>query len=473
MRLRRVTVAVLLIAAATAEAQSPRARAMATDPRPEPLASWVAPYAPVAAQIIGTAYVNDQGWQRLATLTDRFGARQSGSAALEQAIAWAADEMRRDGLEQVHTEPVMVPRWVRGQESAELVAPSRLPIVMLGLGNSVGTPAEGIEADVLVVRSWTELEAAGPRVRGHIVLFNVPFTDYGAGRPYRSDGPSRAARLGAVATLVRSVGPDGLRLPHTGAMQYADDAPRIPAAAIASEDADRLQRLSDRGERIVVRLRMDAHAAPAVPSFNVVGEIVGRESPEQVVVVGGHLDSWDVGAGASDDGGGVVAAWEALRLMRALGLRPRRTVRVVLFTDEENGGSGGLAYRDAHRAELAQHVMMLEADEGLFAPVRFGVSADAAATAQLRAVTALLAGIDASTVTDGAGGADVEPSVAVAHMPNVSYDGSGAYFLLHHTPADTVDKIAPADVSRASAALAVIAYVVADLPTRLGAPLAN
>ena len=192
------------------------------------------------------------------------------------AIAWAADEMRRDGLEHVHTEPVMVPRWVRGQESAELVAPSRLPIVMLGLGNSVGTPAEGLEADVLVVRSWTELEAAGPRVRGHIVLFNVPFTDYGASRPYRSDGPSRAARLGAVATLVRSVGPDGLRLPHTGAMQYADDAPRIPAAAIASEDADRLQRLSDRGERIVVRLRMDAHAASAVPSFNVVGEEIGR-----------------------------------------------------------------------------------------------------------------------------------------------------------------------------------------------------
>src|SRR6185295_8543510 len=205
-----------------------------------------------------------------------------------------------------------------------------------------------------------------------IVLINGAFTTYGESSRYRRAGASRAARHGAVAVLVRSIGPDGQRLPHTGALDYAAGVTRIPGAAISSEDADLIERISTRGEKVVVRLKMDAHTEPDVESANVVGELRGRERPDEVVVVSGHLDSWDVGAGATDDGGGCVVAWEALRVMKKLGLRPRRTVRVVLWTNEENGGRGGLGYRDQHRAELAKHVLMLESDGGVFRPLGFG-----------------------------------------------------------------------------------------------------
>jgi carboxypeptidase Q len=268
--------------------------------------------------------------------------------------------------------------------------------------------------------------------------------------------------------LVRSVGPAGLRLPHTGGLSYAANAPKIPGAAIASEDADRLQRMADRGSRIVLRLKMDAHFEADAPSANVIGELRGREKPDEFVVIGGHIDSWDVGAGASDDGGGIVATWEALRLIKSLGLRPRRTIRVVLWTNEENGARGGREYRDQHLAELPRHVMMLEADSGLFRPVSFAVTANAAARETVRAIATLLTNIDADEITGGGGGTDIGPSVTAASIPALSYEGTGDYFLLHHTPADTVDKIDPADVSRAAAAIAVMSYVIADLPQRLG-----
>jgi carboxypeptidase Q len=316
--------------------------------------AWLAPYGEPSARLIGEALGSTFAWDRLAVLTDAIGHRLSGTPALERAIQWAVAEMNRDGLDNVHTERVMVPKWVRGNESAEIVEPARHAIVMLGLGNSVGTPADGVQAELLVVHSFEELDSQGAAARGRIVFFNVPFTTYGETVRFRAAGPSRAARHGAVASLVRAVGPAGLRTPHTGALQYADDAPKIPAAAVSAEDADRLQRMADRKQKIVVRLKMDAHFAADAESANVIGEIRGRELPEEVVVVSGHLDSWDVGAGATDDGGGCIVTWEALRIMKKLNLRPRRTVRVVLFTNEENGGRGGLAYRDQHRAELGK-----------------------------------------------------------------------------------------------------------------------
>lgn len=429
---------------------------------------WLAEYRPAANRLIDAAERDAFAWNRLADLTDTIGHRLSGSPALDRAIRWAVSEMQKDGLENVHTEAVMVPRWLRGQESAEMVLPAPHTIAMLGLGDSVGTPPGGIEADALVVRSFQELDANAARAKGRIVVFNVPYTGYGETRPVRSNGPSRAAALGAVGALVRSIGPPGLRLPHTGALTYAANVPKIPAAGIATEDADRLQRLADRGQRIVIRLHMEAHFEADVPSANVVGEIRGRERPDEVVVVGGHLDSWDVGAGASDDGGGCIATWEALRLMRTLGLRPRRTVRVVLWVNEENGTRGGTAYRDQHAAELSRHVLMLESDDGLFGPVSFGFTGNARGMATVRAVASLLARISADTVTPGGGGSDIEPSVQAGGMPSMSYDGSGDYFLIHHTQADTVDKIDPKDVSRAAAAIAVMSYVVADLPFKLG-----
>jgi carboxypeptidase Q len=405
----------------------------------------------------------------LSVLTDTIGNRLSGTAALDRAIAWAVDEMKRDGLENVHTERVMVPKWVRGSERADIVEPARHAIAMLGLGNSVGTPPDGVQAQVLVVRSFEELDANATAARGRIVCFDAPFTNYGETVRFRSTGPSRAARYGAIAVLVRSIGQDGLRLPHTGALQYAADAPKIPAAAIASEDADRLQRMADRGTPIVVRLVMNARFEADVESANVVGEIRGREKPDEIVVVSGHLDSWDVGAGATDDGGGCIVSWEALRLLKKLNLRPRRTMRVVLWTNEENGGRGGLAYRDQHREELAKHVLMMESDSGVFRPTGFGFSGSDATRGTVKAIASLLSGLAADQVSGGGGGADIGPSVQEGHIPAMSLEVDGSkYFLIHHTEADTIDKIDPVEMAKCAAAVSVMAYVVADLPQRLG-----
>ena len=431
--------------------------------------AWLDAYREPASRLVGAALGDTAAWTRLAELTDTFGHRLAGSKALDDAIAWAIAGMTRDGLENVRGEQVMVPHWVRGREAAELVAPVRHPLVMLGLGNSVGTPPDGIEAEAVVVRSFEELDARGTALKGKIVVYNVPWTGYGPTVQYRSSGASRAAAHGAVGMLLRSVGQPGLRTPHTGALTYAPDQPKIPAAAIANEDADRLQRLQDRGLTLVVRLTMEARMLPDAESANVVGEIVGRERPEEIVVLGCHLDSWDVGTGATDDGGGCIASWEAVRLMKTLGLRPRRTVRAVLFTNEENGLRGGLAYRDRHSAELANHVLMIETDGGVFRPLGFGFSGNDSARASVKAIASLLAGIGAASIGASGGGADIGPSVQAGKVPAMSLTVDGAqYFTLHHTEADTVDKIEPSDIARCVAALAVMGYVVADLPLRLG-----
>ncbi len=459
----------LLIALVASTPAHPRAQfpPPAVDARAAGSPEWLAPYQDAASRLIGASLASDEAWQRLAYIGDTFGNRLSGSPNLEAAIRWAIDEMKRDGLENVHAEPVRVPHWVRGRESLEIVGPTPQALVMLGLGNSLGSPRSGFEADLLIVHSFDELDAARDRARGRIVLFNVPFTNYGETVRYRTAGPSRAAALGAVATLVRSVGPAGLRTPHTGMLTYADDQPKIPAAAISVEDAARLQRMADRGTAVRLRLMMEAHFLPDADSANVVGELKGRERPDEVVVIGGHFDSWDVGTGSTDDGGGCVATWEALRLMKRLNLRPRRTVRVVLWTNEENGGRGGQAYRDAHQAELANHVMMMESDSGVFRPRGFGFSGSERARARVRDIATLLSGIQADVIAQGGGGADIGPSVQQANIPALSLEGEGNYFLIHHTPADTIDKIDPIDLSRATAAVAVMTYVIAEVPERL------
>jgi carboxypeptidase Q len=432
-----------------------------------PQTGWLESYREPARRLIDESLSTRLAWERLAELGDTFGHRLSGSDALEAAIRWAAEEMKRDGLENVRLEPVKVPHWVRGAESLEIMAPRRHSVAMLGLGNSVGTPPAGVEADLLIVRNFAELQGAASRVKGRIVLYNVPFTTYGETVTYRADGPSRAAALGAVAALVRSVGPPGLRTPHTGALRYSEAAPKIPAAAISTEDADRLQRMVNRGTPVRLLLKMEARFLPDADSFNVVGEIRGSERPHEVVVVGGHFDSWDVGTGSTDDGGGCVATWEALRLMKKLGLRPRRTVRVVLWTNEENGLRGAQAYRDRYKDELAHHVVMLESDGGVFKAIGFGFSGSETARAQVTEIAQLLTGIGAHRIGPSGGGADIEPSVQAANIPAMSLEVEGNYFLIHHTQADTVDKIEPADMSRAAAAIAVMAYVIADMPVRL------
>jgi carboxypeptidase Q len=429
--------------------------------------SWLDRYRDTANRLIGESMSSPFAWERLALLGDTFGHRLSGSVALEKAIVWAVAEMKKDGLENVRAEPVKVPHWVRGKESLEIVEPHRSPLVMLGLGNSVGTPSDGIEAPVLVVRSFTELDAARAKAKGKIVLFNAPFTTYGETVAYRTSGPSRAAAFGAVAMLVRAVGPPGLRTPHTGVLTYTANDPKIPAAAIATEDADRLQRMQNRGTTVKLRLKMEARFLPDADSANVVAEIRGSERPDEVVVVGGHFDSWDVGTGSTDDGGGCVVTWEALRLMKKLNLRPRRTVRVVLYTNEENGLAGGRAYLERYRSQLANHVLMLESDSGVFKPTGFGFSGSMSARTTIQQIASLLTPIGADRIGASGGGADIGPSVEAGNIPAMSLDVDGNYFLIHHTEADTIDKIDPADMGKAAAAIAVVAYVVADMPDRL------
>jgi carboxypeptidase Q len=403
----------------------------------------------------------------MAELSDRFGHRLSGSDALEHALDWVLAEMRRDGLENVRGEPVMVPHWVRGEESLELVSPRRMSIPMLGLGNSDGTLGRTITAEVLVVSSFDDLQQHASQARGKIVLFDVPWRDYGFNVQYRGRGAIAAARVGAVASIIRSAEAYSLRSPHTGWMGYDSTPPRIPGAAIPIEDAAMLHRMQERGEHVVLALRMGARMLPDAPSKNVMGELAGRERPDEVVVLGGHMDSWDVGAGAMDDGGGVVVAWEAVRLLQRLGLRARRTIRVVGWVNEENGGRGGQGYRDAHAAQLDHHDLAIETDGGVFRPIGFGFSGSDSGFTIVREVARLLAPLGADSMVRGGGGSDIEP-IMQRGVPGMGLNTDATrYFWFHHSQADTPDKLDPREMAQCVAALAVMAYVVADLPEPL------
>jgi carboxypeptidase Q len=431
-------------------------------------AQSVEPYRAAADRLIDAAMRDSAAWNRIAELTDTFGHRVSGSVALERAIDWTLERMRADGLENVRGERAMVRHWERGTESAELITPRRKPLAMLGLGGSVGTPSGGITAPVVVVTSFDDLTKRGAAVKGKIVLFDVPFTEYEATRLYRTGGASAAAKQGAVAMLLRSVASFSINSPHTGNMRYDSTvAVKIPAAAIAVEDAMLLHRMQDRGQQVSVRLVMSARELPPAPSRNVVAELRGREKPDEVVVFGGHIDSWDVGQGALDDAGGVVIAWEALRLMKTLGLRPRRTIRVVGWTDEEQRTSGGDAYRAAHAAEVDKHVFALESDNGVFRPYGIQVVGTDSAIAMVRRIAPLLRRIGADSVSRGDGEADIGPLLA-AGVPGAGlHVDVTRYFWYHHTDADTPDKLDPRDVARCVATMAVYAYVLAEMPERL------
>ncbi len=425
-----------------------------------------AKYREVAARIIAAAEADSTGaWDRIAELTDRFGHRLSGSVALEQAIAWTAETMRRDGLENVRTDRVMVPHWVRGEESLELVAPRRQMLPMLGLGGSIATPPGGITAEVMVVGTFEELAARAAEAKGRIVLYDAEWRDYGFNGAFRRQGAIAAAKAGAVASLARAAGPYSMRTPHTGNMAYDSTVARIPHASVTAEDAMMIRRMIARGETVRVTLRMSARMLPDAPSANVMGELVGRERPQEIVVMGGHIDSWDVGQGAMDDAGGVVVAWEAIRLLKRLGLTPRRTIRAVGWTNEENGGRGGAAYRDMHQHEV--HQLAIESDGGVFAPTGFGFTGPPAARAAIEAIGSLLAPIGAGTIGAAGGGADIGPIMQTG-VPGMGLNVEDArYFWFHHTDADTPDKLKPSEVRRVVAAMAVMAYIAADLEQSL------
>jgi Iap family predicted aminopeptidase len=443
----------------------------------QPARSLDLEYRDVAGRLIGAAMVDRVGYDKLAYLTTRIGNRLSGSTGLERAVAWVDEQMKIDGLDNVRLQPVKVPHWVRGSESARVVKPMERPLNMLGLGRSVATPKDGITAPVVVVSNFDELERVGAgRIKGKVVLYDMPWQGYAETVAYRRDGPSRAARLGAVAALLRSVTPRSIYTPHTGSLAYDAASPEIPAAAITVEDASWIHQMTAMGQEVQVQLRMDAATLPDAESANVMGEIVGRERPEEVVVIGGHLDSWDVGQGAHDDGAGIVAAWRAVTLMKELGLKPRRTIRVVAWTNEENGTRGGTAYRDALGADVGKHVAAIEMDEGAERPRGFAYSINGLAntdarllkaTAALREIARLLEAIGADSIQTGGGETDIGPLMQ-AGVPGFGLDTVNEhYFDWHHTNADTFDKIDLQDFRKCVASLAVLAYVLADMPGRL------
>ncbi len=450
---------ILIAAAAITASLAPSAVSAQTE--------MAAAYGPPANRLIDRATSDSAAYRRLGELVDGFGSRFSGSASLERAIDWMLVEMKKDGLDNVRGEPVMVPRWIRGSESADLIEPRAKKLAMLGLGGSVGTPATGITADVLVVTSFADLTAKASQAKGRIVVFDVPFTTYGETVAYRTGGASAAAKVGAVAALIRSVTPNSQQTPHTGTMRYDSTAPRIPTAALTVEDVMMMHRMQDRGQKITIRLRMNAQTLADAPSRNVVAEIRGRELPNEVIVFGGHIDSWDVGQGAMDDAGGVVVAWEALRVMKALGLQPRRTIRVVGWTNEENGTRGGTGYRDAHRADVDNHILAIESDAGVFTPRGFGFTGSDEAFAIVQQVGKLLDRIGAGTIVRGGGGADIGPIMELG-VPGMGLNVDGTrYFWYHHTEADTLDKLDPREVALCVATMAVMAYIIADMPERL------
>ncbi len=432
-------------------------------------------------RLLATMPAERGAYARLRALCDGHGHRLSGSPGLDAAIAWAVKDLQHDGHEAVAAEPVKVPVWVRGAEQAAIVEPmaagQEVPLALLGLGGSDPTPAEGITAEVLRVSGEDELMARAAEAKGRIVLFDNPMPDwteahgsgYGHCVKYRVHGARLAARHGAVAVLVRSVTAHSLRSPHTGAMLYGDASARLPAAALSTEDADRIGRLLAGGQRVRVRLMLSGRNLPDADSANVVAELRGRERPEQVVILSGHLDSWDVGQGAHDDGAGVVMAMEALHQLRRLGLRPRRTLRVVLWTNEESGMAGVRGYLKRHKAALADHAAAIEADSGGFAPVGFGVfledkTAEARFAALLAPLVQMLQPLGTIRVVPGQSAPDVSRFHPLS-VPALGLMTHGAkYFDYHHSHADTVDKVDPSELQRSATALAALGYWLAELP---------
>ncbi len=422
-----------------------------------------------AAVVAGRALAaRETTWARMQELCDDIGHRLTGSPGLERAIDWAAEHMARDGLA-VRKEPVQVQKWVRGEERLTLLGdpPRRLP--MLGLGNSVGTPSGGLEAEVVVADDFDQLDALD--VSGKVVLFDVPFTTYGETVPYRIRGPSEAARRGAAAVLVRSVAPTGLSTPHTGMLRYAEDAPQVPAAAVDHESASQLRRLVERGRAPRIRLEMGARFEGEVTSHNVIGELRGRARPDEVVVVGCHIDAWDVGTGAQDDAAGCVAAMETGRILAGLDRRPARTVRVVLYTNEENGLAGGRTYARVHADET--HVAAIEMDTGAGPFLGYRVDgrtggppeADTAErerlVAELAAVAPLFAALGPAWVP-GYAGADVGPLVRQGVLGFGIHMDTTDYWPIHHTEADTLDKIDRGHLQRNVAGMALLTWVLAE-----------
>ncbi len=428
-------------------------------------------YEDVALKIIREATATHRAYDRLAYMSDYFPHRLSGSEMLEDAIDWTLEELKRDGIPVIRTQDVEVPHWIRGNEFASMVYPYVKELPILGLGGSARTPSDGITAQAIVVQCFEELSERKKEVPGKIVVYNQPFEHYGQSVQYRVWGADRAAEYGAVAVLMRAVSPNSMGHPHTGAMRYSGEVPEIPIASISAEDAMLLHRFDQRNDPATVTLYMESEMMPEPAiSRNVIAEIPGSEKPEEVVVIGGHIDSWDVGHGAVDDASGVVVTWEALRLIQKLGLQPKRTIRLVFWTNEENGVMGGRAYRDKVKqsSEIERHQLAFEVDFGVFEPLGYGFQGSDKAFQMLKPITELMAPMRKMHLRKGAyGTVDIGP-LQREGVPVMGLDvETEKYFWYHHSAKDTIDKLDPDEVAKCVAAVAVMAFIVADMPDRL------
>jgi carboxypeptidase Q len=428
----------------------------------------------VAIELREKAFAGSRAVEWVRELTDEVGPRLSGSPGDLASLAWVLAKLKELRFTSVHAEKVMVPAWRRGVETGEVTSPVRQPLVLTALGGSVATPEGGVEAEVIEASSIEALVAKGAEaVKGKIVFFNKKMErrstmeGYGKAVDVRTSGPSNAARLGAVGVLIRSVATGNSRLPHTGALTYSVDIPKIPAAALAIPDAELLERLLRPGRPVRVRFTLTCGDRPEAESANVIGEIKGSSKPEEIVLLGAHRDSWDLGTGAIDDAAGCGIVIEAARLIGLLPKHPARTIRVCLYANEENGGAGGKAYLKAHEAELSRHAAALESDSGTDEPTGLLWIAGASAEPFAREVAAILEPVGAGTLFGGGAGADVGVlRVAGVPMFMVQQDTS-RYFDYHHSADDTFDKIDPEGLDRNVAAVAALAYCAASVPELL------
>jgi carboxypeptidase Q len=429
----------------------------------------------VAETLISSAQQSQGAYALLTDLVDSVGPRLSGSEGAAAGVAWGVEHLSGLGLE-VRKESVLVPVWVRGLEQGEVVAAKGRrahPLALTALGGSPGTRRGGLEAEVVEVDSLTELQERAPLVPGHIVFFNHSMAvakDYRRFGELRTKGPAAAAKLGAVGALVRSLATASMRSPHTGTTDFKQGEPSIPAAAISIEDAELLHRLVAKGP-VRVRLALGCRSLPDALSSNVVADLRGREHPEEIVLLGAHLDSWDLAVGAQDDGAGVALVVETARLLAGLPQRPRRTVRFILFMNEENGLRGGKAYASAHASELPRHVAAMELDAGAGRPLGVALKAGAGAQSLLEPWLLPLVQLGAGTfLPEDAQGADLSP-MAGAQVPFVSVvQDTTHYFDIHHSAADTLDKVDPDAFARTSASVAWLTYAMADSDSVLPRP---
>jgi len=404
-------------------------------------------------------------------LSKQIGPRLSGSAGAQKAVEWTKQIMEQEGFDRVFLQEVMVPHWVRGaKEEAYIQAgKNRIPVPIAALGGSVATPPKGIEAAIVEVKSIKELEELGvERVKGKIVFFNRPmdptklntFEAYGGAVDQRASGATFAAKFGAVGTIVRSMTTALDDFPHTGSMRYGPGVPLIPAAAISTNGAERLSALLKQQPNLRFFFRQNCQSLPDARSYNVVGEIRGSEKPDEIIVVGGHLDSWDLGEGAHDDGAGCVQAIEVLRLMKALNYKPKRTIRAVMFMNEENGLRGGIGYADYAKKNGEKHLAAIESDNGGFTPRGFGVVGTPAQKTRVSAWKDLLAPYGLHELGPGGGGADIGPLAETGTVLFGFKPDPQRYFDYHHTAADRFEAVNKRELDLGAASMAAVAYLI-------------